>query len=55
MADVLQAMVNKRKEREAILAKLQNAAKAADAVLQSHKQLANTLNAAQSALKGVQD
>lgn len=55
MAEMLQAMNNKRKERQATLAKLQNAAKAADAVLQSQKQLANTLKSAQSDLKGVQD
>ncbi|HTX34436.1 MAG TPA: hypothetical protein VME43_05415 [Bryobacteraceae bacterium] len=55
MANLLQPMLNKRKEREAILANLQKAAKAADAVLQSQKQLINTLKAAQGVLKGVQD
>ncbi|HUB79272.1 MAG TPA: hypothetical protein VMB03_10770 [Bryobacteraceae bacterium] len=55
MADMLQPMLNKRKEREAILANLQQAAKAADAVLQSQKQLTNTLKIAQGVLKAVQD
>lgn len=55
MADMLQAMNNKRKERQATLRKLQNAAKAEDAVLRSQKQLANTLKSAQIDQEFLQD
>jgi hypothetical protein len=51
----LEEVAKKSKEREAMLANLQASAKAADAVIQNRNQLANTLKAAQNALKSVND
>ncbi len=55
MATTLEDMARKRKEREAMLAKLQVSAKAADAVVQDRNQLANTLKITQGVLKSVKD
>jgi hypothetical protein len=55
MADRLEEIAKKSKEREAVLTKLQNAAKAAESVTKSHNELANTLKVAQGVLKAVND
>ena len=55
MPRTLEEVARKRKEREVMLAKLQTSAKAAEAVMQNHNQLANTLKTAQGALKSVND
>ena len=55
MADKQQEIAAKGKRREAILMKWQTAAKAADAVIQNHKQLATALKVTQTELKSVKD